>query len=150
GIAYDSSNGDMYVVNSISGTISVIQTPCKVIATVGLGGHGFPYRLAFNPVNGLVYATDAFRSSAFVINGTTVIKTITGLQNASGIAGDPKSGRVFVSVYHQIDVIKGLKVVKTIPIDGCCTGTLAFGGGSFYVGITYGGPDLNKIFVIGA
>lgn len=159
GIAFDSTNGYIYVANVLSDTVSVIQAPCKVIATISLGtpvNNAFnDAYLAFDPVNDLIYVSDTAESSVVVINGTTTYATITdsfgSFHNATGIAADPVSGKVFVVDYgSQISVIDGTTVVNLISIDGATGGgTITYGAGNMYVSGPFSVVNANEIFVIG-
>lgn len=95
---YDAANGDVYVANPISFSVSVISgSSDSVVATVPLSGS--PTQLAFDPANGDVYAAGG--SSVFVISGSTntVIATIPIIQYAvpSGMAYDPANGNIYIS-----------------------------------------------------
>ncbi|MFP3265553.1 MAG: YncE family protein, partial [Acidilobus sp.] len=68
GIAYDPSNGYIYVANNGSGTVSVINGT-TVIATIRVGQG--PTGVAYDPSNGYIYVTDAGSDSVSVINSAT-------------------------------------------------------------------------------
>jgi len=81
GIAYNPSNGYIYVANSFSGTVSVIDGATnKVIAniTVGVGPRG----IAYNPSNGYIYVTNSGSGTVSVISksastSSTSISSVT-------------------------------------------------------------------------
>jgi YVTN family beta-propeller protein len=66
GIAFNPNNGDMYVTNEVSDTVSVIDgTTNTVIGTIPVGD--LPDGIAFNPNNGYVYVTQFGRNTVSVI-----------------------------------------------------------------------------------
>src|SRR5579862_5866926 len=79
GIAFDSSNGYMYVADEGSNAVSVLAAPCNVIDTIILGPVGFPndFYLVFDQVNGYVYVSEGNPSSVIIIQNTTIIANIT-------------------------------------------------------------------------
>jgi len=100
GIAYDPSNGYIYVTDSGSDTVSVINgTTNKVIAIIPVGKE--PWGVAYDPSNGYIYVTDVDSSTVSVINGAnnTVIATIpVGFASGPwGIAYDPSNGYIYVT-----------------------------------------------------
>ena len=59
GIAYDPSNGNLYVANFEPGTVSVINgTTNSVVSTINVNMVISPWETAYNPSNGYVYVTD--------------------------------------------------------------------------------------------
>ena len=72
-VAYDPSNGYIYVTDSGSDTVSVING-ATVIANITVGSD--PYVVAYDPSNGYIYVTDSGSDTVSVINGATVIATI--------------------------------------------------------------------------
>jgi YVTN family beta-propeller protein len=74
-LAYDSANGDIYVVDSYyasysGGDVSVIDPATGVVVTtVTLGDH--PVAIAYDPANKDLYVADAGAAEVSVINGAT-------------------------------------------------------------------------------
>jgi len=96
GVAVDPVNGDVYVANTSSGTVSVINPITdKVIDTITVGVVSAPQQLAV-ATNGDVYVTDAGAHTVSVIDPTsnTVIDTITGF-NPVAVAANP-GGDIYV------------------------------------------------------
>jgi len=120
GVAFDSANGYIYVVNSAStsapGTVSVINGATNkwvTDVTVGL----LPEGAAFDSGNGYVYVTNNAAGTVSVISGTAVVATISLPSPSSpfGIAYDAFNGYVYVANYAgSISVISSTTVVDTI------------------------------------
>ena len=70
GVAINPANGLVYVANSDSGTVSVINPATNtVVATIPVGDS--PVGVAINPTNGLVYVTN------FGSNTVSVVSTVS-------------------------------------------------------------------------
>ncbi len=96
GIAYDPSNGYIYVADSNSSTVSVISgTTNIVIATITVGSG--PAGIAYDPSNGYIYVTNVGSDTVSVINGTTVIENIPVGSEPVGVAYDPSNGYIYVT-----------------------------------------------------
>jgi len=138
GIAYDPSNGYIYVADLNSSTVSVINgTTNIVIAIITVGSE--PMGVAYDPSNGYIYVTNFGSGTVSVINGTTVIATITvgGLwTNPAGVAYDPSNGYIYVTNFGSdaVSVISGTTVIANIPV------------GSEPVGVAYD-PSNGYIYV---
>src|SRR5713101_4276742 len=69
-VAFDSANGDLYVVNGV-GTVSVISGQTNTVIgspiTVGVGPNG----IAFDSTNGNLYVTNRSDNTLSVISGQT-------------------------------------------------------------------------------
>jgi YVTN family beta-propeller protein len=98
GVAYDPSNGYIYVANWGSGTVSVINGATNtVIATIPVGIE--PAGVAYDPSNGYIYVANYGSDTVSVINGTTVIATIPVGIEPAGVAYDPSNGYIYVANY---------------------------------------------------
>jgi YVTN family beta-propeller protein len=112
-IAYDSSNGNLYVGNYNDGTISIIsgQTNTVIGSPIPVGGFG----IAFDSANGNLYATNlaAPPSAAIsVISGqtNTVINRIGLESTPEYIAFDSSNNNLYVTTNFQsnaVSVISG-------------------------------------------
>jgi len=77
GVAYDPSNGYVYVANYGSNNVSVINgSTNKVIASIGVGVASFdvgvwPWGVAYDPSNGYVYVTDEGSYTVSIISTST-------------------------------------------------------------------------------
>ena len=96
GVAFNSLNGDVYVANYGSNTVTVINDTNKAFDTITVGSS--PYAVAFNSLNGYMYVTNAGSDSVSVINGTNkVVGTITVGHVPDGVAFDSLNGYVYVA-----------------------------------------------------
>src|SRR6185312_6235989 len=99
------ANGNMYVANSESGGISIIDSKTnKVIHTIQVGSdsNASPDALAFNPSNGNMYGTSISNSddssgNVIVIDNNTnkVIRTIDGGDNMHNLVYNPSDGNMY-------------------------------------------------------
>ncbi|MFP3402900.1 MAG: YncE family protein [Acidilobus sp.] len=99
GIAYDPSNGYIYVAYSFSHTVSVINGATNAVITTIPDG-AWPAGVAYDPSNGYIYVTDEGSGSVSVINGATNTVIITNIPVGSepwGVAYDPSNGYIYVT-----------------------------------------------------
>jgi YVTN family beta-propeller protein len=108
GVAYDPSNGYIYVADCGSDTVSVIDGT-TVIANIHVGPG--PWGIAYDPSNGYIYVADSGSDTVSVINGAnnTVIANITVGSGPWGIAYDPSNGYIYVTNHNSgtVSVING-------------------------------------------
>ncbi len=113
GIVVDPANGDVYVENSASDTISVIDgNTSGVIATltVGSGPLGVP---AFDPTNDRLFVANWFSQSVSVVNtsSNTVIRSVSVGPGPAEAVYDPSTGELYVpdtaSGHDAVTVING-------------------------------------------
>jgi len=100
GIAYDPSNGYIYVTDYGSYSVSVIDGATNtVIATIPVGTE--PEGVAYDPSNGYIYVANFGSDTVSVIDGATntVIATIPVGYGPEGIAYDPSNGYIYVTNY---------------------------------------------------
>ena len=145
GVAFDSSNGYVYVTNDGSNSVSVINGSTNTaIKTIGVGLS--PHAAAFDSSNGYVYvvnsaALDIGTGSVSVINGSTntVIKTIGVGRYPDGIAFDSSNGYVYVTNFNSnnVSVINGSTntVIRNIGIGSHPQGA-AFDSSNGYIYVT--------------
>jgi len=95
-VAYDPSNGYIYVTDYGSDTVSVINGT-SVIATIPVGIE--PVGVAYDPSNGYIYVANSISNSVSVIDGAnnTVIATIPVGLGPWGVAYDPSNGYIYVT-----------------------------------------------------
>lgn len=89
---YDPVNHDVYVPNEgLAGepSISVFNGTCNLVKTISLGSGAEPWQAAFDPEDNSVYVTDYGLNEVYVITGTKVVQTITGIDEPLGITYDP-------------------------------------------------------------
>ncbi len=88
GVAYDSGNGMVFVANTDSDTVSVINTSTNtVVATIPVGTgtyleHDAPIGVAYDSLNSAVYVTNERFNTVSVIN-TSTNKVIYTIYNAN-------------------------------------------------------------------
>ncbi|PVU69576.1 hypothetical protein DDW06_02965 [Sulfolobales archaeon SCGC AB-777_K20] len=145
GIAYDPSNGYIYVADVGSGTVSVINgANNSVIAKIPVGTE--PWGIAYDPSNGYIYVTNYGSDTVSVINGATntVMATIPVESGPWGIAYDPSNGYIYVANWGSgtVSVINGANnsVIATIPVGSWPEG-VAYDPSNGYIYVTNYGSD---------
>ena len=143
GIAYDPFNGYIYVADSGSGTVSVINgTANTVIANISVGGR--PWGVAYDSSNDYIYVTNYDSDTVSVINGTTVIANITVGLGPMGIVYDPSNGYIYVANYYSytVSVINGATntVIANIPVGSGPEG-IAYDPSNGYLFVADSGSD---------
>jgi YVTN family beta-propeller protein len=126
GIGYDSANGNMYVANFYSNTVSVIDhNTNNVIVTIPFASNTSPTDIAFNSANGDMYVTNYNAGTVSVIDGNTnrVIGVISGMRpGVFAIAFNSANGDMYVTNYNAgtVSVIDGNtnRVISTISVGG--------------------------------
>lgn len=109
-MTYDPLNGYLYVSDSSSSNVSVIDTQNQnVVATIAVGSN--PHGITLDPTNGYLYVMNQGSNSISVINGknNAVIDTIqSGTQDnlfgPSYAAYDPLNGYLYVSDYNVLEL----------------------------------------------
>jgi YVTN family beta-propeller protein len=139
GIAFNPNNGNMYMTNFNSDSVSVINPSTNtVISTIPAGP--VPFGIAFNPNNGNMYVTNAGNNTVSVINPSTntFVATIPVGSVPFGIAFNPNNGNMYVTNAggKTISVIAPL----TMTYSAGCNGTIDTGHASAICNInnTYG------------
>lgn len=163
GVATSPDGSHVYVTNSGSNSVSVIDTATNsVVATVSVGT--YPYGVAISPDGKYVYVANACGAGAScsgspqgtvsVIDAATdaVTATITVGQDPVGVAVSPDGGRVYVSNSgsNTVSVIDAATdtVIATVPIAACPDGlTVSPDGRRVYVA-TGGSPP--SLYLCGA
>ena len=115
-IAYDPSNGYMYVAN-VGGTVDVISGTTQ-IASIPIGSNAYPYGIAYDPSNGYMYVANWQINTVSVISGTTPINTIPVGLGPIAIAYDPSNGYMYVTDIdlRTVSVISGTTPINTISV----------------------------------
>ena len=138
--AYDSANGDIYVANSGSNSVSVISSSSNsVIATVTYRIGSGPISILYDSANGDIYVVSYGSGVVGIINqDNNVIGNITVGSYPDGIAYDSENGNIYVanSGSNSVDVINNVNsVIKTVNV------------GSYPDGIAYDSENGN-IYVV--
>ena len=97
GVAYDPYNQEIYVTNSQSGTVSVIDGATeRVITNLTVGAN--PASLAYDSVNHDIYVVNAFQSTVSIISSAnTIVGNFTVGFSPVGIAFDPANGYLYIT-----------------------------------------------------
>ena len=139
-VAFDPTNGYIYVTNYESDNVSVINgSTNNVISTVDVGS--YPQRAAFDSANGYVYVTNSLSNNVSVINGSSnkLISTVDVGSYPHGVAFDPSNGYIYVTNYESdnVSVINGStnSVIATISVGLGPLGA-AFDSANGYVYVT--------------
>jgi DNA-binding beta-propeller fold protein YncE len=103
---FDPVNNEIYVPNFGSGNLSVVAAPCTVVATITFPPGAEPYAAAFDPQNNFVYVTDENLSQVYVINGTSIVATLSGgwFSSPRGISFVPVFAGMVVANYGSGNV----------------------------------------------
>ena len=147
GVAVSSAGtyaGDVYVTNTGSGTVSVINPSNTIVATIPLATNADPYGVAVGPT-GTIYVADLGNSTVSVIDpGTYAVTTVSVGFEPYGVAVSPQTGDVYVTntVFGTLSVIDPTTdtVMQTIPV-----GNLPVG-----VAVSPIGPAAGDIYVANA
>jgi YVTN family beta-propeller protein len=97
-IAWDSLNGQVYVANQDSGTVSVINvTTDQMVGIIPVGD--YPDAVAVDDATGQIFVADYMSGNITVINGTddTVVASIPVGYWLTSEAFDPANGEIFVA-----------------------------------------------------
>ncbi len=98
GVAYDPTNGYVYVTNSGSDNVSVVDPATgHQVASIGVGKT--PYQIAYDSVNDYLYVANDESNTTSVIDGSTnsVIKTIPIGYLPYAVMVDPANGDIYVT-----------------------------------------------------
>ena len=139
-IAFDSSNGYIYVTNSGSNSVSVINGATdSVITSIPVGSE--PYGVTFDSSNGYIYVTNYGSNSVSVINGATdgVVTSIPVGSEPAGITFDSSNGYIYVANYNSGTIsIISTEVGVNAEYPVTFTETSLPSGTAWYVNITGG------------
>jgi YVTN family beta-propeller protein len=97
-VAVDPTTGNVYVANSNTDTVSVIDEATSIVTNTITVGNG-PLGVAVDPTRGEVYVTNDGAASVSVIDESTgtVTNTIAVGAQPYGVAVDPTTGNVYVA-----------------------------------------------------
>ncbi|PWU81326.1 MAG: hypothetical protein DLM72_07590 [Candidatus Nitrosopolaris wilkensis] len=124
GDLYDPANGNVYVANIFSDSVSVISgSTNSVIATISLPAGDTPRELAYDSANGDIYTANVYSNSISVIDGrtNTLLTTIPSSGSiVDGIAYDAANNDIYAvnAGSGTVSAISGATntVIGTIPV----------------------------------
>jgi YVTN family beta-propeller protein len=103
-IAVNSTSDRVYVLNTTSGTVSVLDGKTDtVVATVNVGK--WPYVLAANPAENKVYVSNIFRNAITIIDGATNTTKTVNAGSADAMVIDAKRNKVFLLGYEASSLL---------------------------------------------
>jgi YVTN family beta-propeller protein len=153
-ITYNPNNNHVYVANTFSDTVSVIDTlrNNNIISNIAVGL--FPGNsssgIAYNSNNDNIHVANIGSDSVSEIDGSTnaVTSTIKQLFNPAGIAYDPVNGYVYVAnkesnTVSVIDTLGNNKVIATIPV-GTSPSAIIFDSDNGHVYVANTGSDNSR------
>ena len=153
-ITYNPNNNHVYVANTFSDTVSVIDTlrNNNIISNIAVGH--FPGNsssgIAYNSNNDNIHVANIGSDSVSEIDGSTnaVTSTIKQLFNPAGIAYDPVNGYVYVAnkesnTVSVIDTLGNNKVIATIPV-GTSPSAIIFDSDNGHVYVANTGSDNSR------
>jgi YVTN family beta-propeller protein len=153
-ITYNPNNNHVYVANTFSDTVSVIDTlrNNNIISNIAVGH--FPGNsssgIAYNSNNDNIHVANIGSDSVSEIDGSTnaVTSTIKQLFNPAGIAYDPVNGYVYVAnkesnTVSVIDTLENNKVIATIPV-GTSPSAIIFDSDNGHVYVANTGSDNSR------
>ncbi len=124
GIAtYDPANGYLYVPDTTSSNVTVVNGATdKIVTTITVGSD--PLRGTYDPRNGDIYIPDSNSYDVSVISGATdtVVGTVAGNWAPHSATYDPTNGEVYVPCWTQssgrggVDVISGTTLTKNVSV----------------------------------
>ena len=153
-ITYNPSNNNIYVANTFSDTMSVIDTSKNnnVISNIAVGH--FPGNsssgVAYNSKNGNMYAANIGSDSLSEIDGSNnvVISSIKQLSNPAGIAYDSANSHIYITnnkanSVSVIDTLRNNRVIATMPV-GISPSAIIFDSDNGHVYVANTGSDNSR------
>jgi len=119
-IIYNPSNKEVYVVNILNDTVSVLKNT-KVVATIVVGPQCFcGQNLLYDPSNNLLYVGNTDSVSAINGSTNTVVATIKVAGGAQSLTYDAANHEIYVATVFgasdTVSVIRGTKVVASVIV----------------------------------
>jgi YVTN family beta-propeller protein len=102
-LAIDRAVNKIYVANTGSGNISVIDGASDAVVTT-IPGEAHPYAIAVNEVTGTVYVTNTYSNTITVIDVRTDTAHPLNVGGADGIAIDSRTNTIFLTHYEDPDI----------------------------------------------
>jgi YVTN family beta-propeller protein len=116
GIAYDTSNQELYVTDLNSSSISIINATTNTLSST-ISSLSSPTAIVYDPFSNEIYASGT--NSLYVINANTnqLVTTITGLSLIHALAYDSSNHEIYAGTVQApgvVYVISGTTLVATI------------------------------------
>jgi YVTN family beta-propeller protein len=153
GVAYDPGKGELFVADSASGNVTVIDdTSNTVVTSIDVGGR--PVGLAYDEGRGEVFVAGTpggfwGNENVSVINDTSnsVVASVTVGVAPSGIVYDPVHGDLFVADASNVSVISDAddRVVGAIPTNFSLGNMVYDPAGEFVFDTGYSSSNLTVI-----
>jgi YVTN family beta-propeller protein len=102
-LAIDRTVNKIYVANTGSGNISVIDGASDAVVTT-IPGEAHPYAIAVNEVTGSVYVTNTYSNAVTVIDVHTDTAHPMNVGGADGIAIDSRTNTIYLTHYEDPDI----------------------------------------------
>jgi YVTN family beta-propeller protein len=125
-VAFDPSNGYLYVANPATDNLTVIDGATDTVVVPSIVVGNTPVAVAFDPSNGYLYVANYWSANLTVIDGATdtvVVPSIGVGSNPDAVAFDPSNGYLYVSNAgsNNVTVIDGATDAVVVPSIGVGT-----------------------------
>ncbi len=136
-ITLDSSNGDLYVADSSTNNVSVIDGSSNTVATSITVGN-YPDGIDYDAADGDVYVANYGSANVSVISGSSnkVLTSLSGMEDPAGVTYDDEDGDIYVAGHSNVTILNGTTVVAVVGV----------GTSSELSGIAYD-PSNNWVYV---
>lgn len=120
-VAFDASNGLVYVADSTSGQVTVINGT-RVVTNITVGSA--PDAIAYDSFHSYIYVANFNSNNLTVISGARVITSLATGTGPDAIGYDSASGEIYVANYYSTDVsvFNGTKTIGSVAVGGGPTG----------------------------
>jgi YVTN family beta-propeller protein len=114
-MAYNSSNGYVYVTNNTSDDVAVINGT-QIIRRIPVGAG--PLGVVYNPANGYIYVANQVSDTVSVINGLVKTNDVAVGHGPANLVYNPKNGYIYVgnTLSNTVTVINGASIVATVVV----------------------------------
>jgi len=138
-LAIDRAVNKIYVANTGSGNISVIDGASDAVVTT-IPGEAHPYAIAVNEATGTVYVTNTYSNAVTVIDVRTDTAHPLNVGGADGVAIDSRTNTILLTTYEdpEIRIVNGATgAVRKVKV-GPHIWSMLFdeGSGTLYLGHT--------------
>lgn len=127
--AYDPANRLIYVPNTFSSNVSVINGTCGIVGSIALPKGSNPIAAAYDPLDRDVYVTDNSVYDVYVIHNLSLVHTIHKYifnGGTSAVAWDPSANLILCVSRYAIVGISGTTINGSTKIGNAYAGGMAF------------------------